>query len=206
MRNAFILCFVLLNVTAGCKTTNCPCRQEAKSIGVRLATVDVVSEARDKLTFGAQPIHPRLVQQLLGGLADAHPVTMAVDVAAAAKSGDFLDEDVKSEGRGIFYETGKDAEWQRFEYRKLGTLANGTVVILTLDSGGGSGIFENLLFLKFEVGAPGVGEKYPQLVMRSVGQFPLGDRDERAVKVRKNRVIVAASSLHPRQVLRCSER
>jgi hypothetical protein len=153
--------------------------------------VSLLNEARHNFTYQGKPIHPKLVQQLLGSLAEPRPVIAAVDLTAAAMSSDFAQADIKENGDNVSYgiKTGDIVE--SFEYRRLGISGNGTTVLITADSGGGSGTFEDLVFLKFER-CTIIGSEYPQISMRIVGRYPLGDRDQRQVTVLKDRVIIGA--------------
>jgi hypothetical protein len=64
-------------------------------------------------------------------------------------------------------------------YRHLGVSPGGTHVLHTLSSGGGTGIFEDLLLVRFHKDrVRHDSEQRDRLLMTRVGNFILGDRDD----------------------------
>ncbi|MFA5160605.1 MAG: hypothetical protein WC484_08915, partial [Candidatus Omnitrophota bacterium] len=82
-----------------------------------------------------------------------------------------------------------------FCYERLGKLNNGLHVLKVSNSGGGSGTFMDLFFVRFDKGNGYTrdGEKYDQLLMSIVRQYPLGDRDDGEIKVLGDHVVVGRS-------------
>ena len=80
--------------------------------------------------------------------------------------------------------------------RKLGKLADGLHVLRTGESGGGSGVFEALLFVRFRTAvaylADGV-RRDRQVFMQLVRRYPLGDRDGAEVVIQRGQVVVGKS-------------
>lgn len=147
---------------------------------------------RDGFTYRGEPIHPKLVEEFESWLSDDRPPsTVMVDVAAAFGSNEYS-EAVEASERGLLrYASG--AAWYGYEH--LGQMADGTHVLRTASSGGGSGIFHNLLFVRLredEARTP-TGHRYGRVLMEVVGHFVLGDRDDGTVELLGDRVEVSAS-------------
>ena len=139
-----------------------------------------------------EAIRPKLVEEFESWLSDNRPPsTVMVDVAAAFGTNEYSDV-VESLASGLVrYASG--AEWYGYEH--LGQMTDGTHVLRTASSGGGSGIFQNLLFVRLredETRTP-EGESYARMLMEVVGRFVLGDRDDGTVEVQGDRVVVGAS-------------
>ena len=148
--------------------------------------------ALEGFRYEGEPIHPKLVEEFESWLSDNRPPsTVVVDVAAAFGTNEYSDV-VESLASGLVrYASG--AEWYGYEH--LGQMTDGTHVLRTASSGGGSGIFQNLLFVRLredETRTP-EGESYARMLMEVVGRFVLGDRDDGTVEVQGDRVVVGAS-------------
>ncbi len=98
---------------------------------------------------------------------DEHGVTLRKSVA------DSLDAARPGENPGTF------------DYRVLGHLRGGTVVLVTSSSGGGSGDFEDLLFLQIRR-----SNQNRDLLLRWRRDIPLGDRYSGKITVQPNEVII----------------
>jgi hypothetical protein len=153
---------------------------------------DSITDPGELATFHyrGEPIHPGAVQRLVGILADPLPVFTGIDLEGWSRS----------EDHGPAWTTKAGAvEWRPsekypdayFEYRHVGRTPGGTHVIMTYEGGGGSGRFEHLLFVRFECGQSMFdGEPRSQVVMKSVGQVFLGDRQGGHAVVKGNKVII----------------
>ena len=164
----------------------------------RTAKLSAVEEAQQKFTFAGRPIHPKAVHLLLGNLADSQPVVVAVDVGAAATSNDYLADGVEVEQDVVRYSN----DTESVGYVRLGTLTNGVVVLRAWESGGGSGVFESLLCVRFERFAGRPGQKGERLIMRTAGIASLGDRTDEKVQLLPDRVIVGKPGTKEVRVLR----
>ncbi|HQH26969.1 MAG TPA: hypothetical protein PLP17_06195 [Oligoflexia bacterium] len=86
----------------------------------------------------------------------------------------------------------EDAAKGWFSYRHLGRLANGCHVLETQLNEGGSGIFKNLLLVRFsihkEYKKDGEFSKY--LVLTRVGEFALGDRYNGKITVKPSEIVI----------------
>lgn len=150
-------------------------------------------ELLEHFSSKGKPIHPRAIDELLPWLS-CGPTIMAVDPLAANENSN----------RYRFQEVTQDKSWVRWnnpddggktwtEYRHIGTLGDGTIVLETAQGGGGTGVFEDLLFLSVDtrqVVQLKNNEISPGLIMTVVGMYPLGDRDQREITIDHDRVLV----------------
>jgi len=84
--------------------------------------------------------------------------------------------------------------YQAFYYHWLGKLADDTHVLETGSSGGGSGFFMDLMFIRFsEDEIFWEGKKEKQLLMSIVGTHRLGDRYNGDIKVYPDKIFIPAS-------------
>lgn len=158
----------------------------AKGASAQASTVEAFQ-------YQGQPIHPKLVEEFEGSLADAGPCpTVVVDVAAAFGTNEYA-EAVETTATGLVkYES--PAGW--YGYVHLGTLEDGTHVLRTASNGGGSGVFTNLMFVHVDPprsATSPTGSEFRRVLMHHLGSFPLGDRDDGAVSVEADRVVVGPS-------------
>ncbi len=129
-----------------------------------------------------KPIHPACVYELLTSLSDLRPRTAAVDVEGCTGSNRHSGNDVSEFNGGLLYRNSELFGQGFFIYRHLGATPDGVHVLLTAESGGGSGVFHEALFVTLERRAfllGGVSES--RWVLSSLGQVSLGDRTEDAV-------------------------
>ncbi len=181
----------LLAGTGGCAT-------RAGRVEHRLPAAAHVAleEANRDFTCAGRPIHPGLVHEFEGWLSDGGPITLAVDVRAACWSDEYPDSVITARDGRVSYEVPgtSPAEWYAYEH--MGRLANGTHVLRTVWSGGGSGRFVNLLLVRLHIEpAPAeAGSPDYRLVMSVQRSVPLGDRHAGAIRVRGDRVIVEPSA------------
>jgi len=122
-------------------------------------------------------VHPGCIRALTTDLADSRPVVAAVDLEGCSKSNRFGDApDI--DGRILRWKQPDAGERGFFQYEYLGALSNGVLVVRTAESGGGSGIFQEMLFLRI---APSSvledGAKRTRDALTMVGTESLGDRD-----------------------------
>lgn len=147
--------------------------------------------------LNGKPIHPKLIQEFEPWLSDGSPVTISVDVLAAYGTNEYFEGDIKLEEDRVTYGAEDHAT---FTYKWLGRLQNGLHVLIASDWGGGSGIFMNLLFVKFEIskGVDGYLDSdealkpYDRILMTVVCNYALEDRYDGEIKLQaqENKVIV----------------
>lgn len=151
----------------------------------------VLSEANETFTYAGKPIHPMLLREFEGWVSDAGPINLSVDVSAAEGTDEYsapvrqtvaqvtsLDPDAKPQ------------QW--YSYERIGVLRDGTQVVVTSQSGGGSGVFKNLLLIRFsEIPSNRSNADYQsRLVMSLTDSHTLGDRSRRSIEVLPDRVVI----------------
>jgi hypothetical protein len=152
--------------------------------------------------FKGAPIHPALVEELDAPLADPLPTVVSVDLEAGHAS-NRTRSSVLSEVRGFLRRVdsasgdgGGNSEF--FEYRYLGCTKGGLHVLETAACGGGSGVFMAILLVTFEADdSYEQGNRRTRVLMKRVGEFRLGDRDDGTVTLSGNRLRISASRYRP---------
>lgn len=180
------VCFFVLLVLIGDKTNPVELSPEMQR---------ALEKADRDFSFGGKPIHPELIKEFETWFSDkSSPVTVSVDVAAAVHAHNEYDTDVVAIENNRVRATNSDGRGF-YEYERIGTLKNGLHILRTYDCGGGSGVFQNLFFVRFspDVAYGGDGQSYERLLMTVVGEFPLGDRDNSRIEISLNKVIISPS-------------
>ena len=160
-----------------------------------------LDEANRDFTYNGNPIHPLLVKEFSIWFSDyCSPVTVSVDVASASKArNEYNSTTITVDGSIVRSENpeidGFSGYTGYYQYERLGILTNGLQVLRISESGGGSGLFEDLLFVKFTTGSAyhKNGDTYERLLMTVVREFPLGDRDDGSIRIEADKVIISAS-------------
>jgi len=163
------------------------------------AFANSLKEANATFTYNGKPIHPFIVGEFSDYLInDGLPTITSVDIAAATDDYKYHDSEVE-ESRGWWFasKTEYDGDiplYESFGYRWIGRLQNGTHVLETGSSGGGSGFFMDLIFVRFsENEIMWEGETKEQLLMSIVGVYSLGDRYNGDIHVYEDKVLIPAS-------------
>jgi hypothetical protein len=158
---------------------------------------EVVAEVQTRFTFEGTPIHPAIVHAFSAWLSDSTTAVMAMDVSAATDSNQYGQPVRTTQGglHEITLETDPDSGREStFGYWYLGGLRGGVQVLETVDSGGGSGQFMDLVFLRCEV-VTIAGQDH--LLLKYVDQFGLGDRFTGEIMLRGDHLAIVAQPLNP---------
>jgi hypothetical protein len=156
-------------------------------------------------SFNQPPfISPRIIQDLSTWISDQGDQVVAVNVLEAQNCNRYSGEPEVRTGQNpcvVWKEvTVLDSitNESEFSYQYVGRTDSGIYVLLTGNWGGGSGVFMNLLLVKFEYdqgiscdwerGIVESGKK--RLLIKKVGEIPLGDRWDGALSVEGNSVVV----------------
>lgn len=151
--------------------------------------LEQLNEAGEYFTYENKPIHPGLVKEFASWISDpGQPTTITVDIAAD-HGNEYFDDAVTIENdNNVCLHDSPEPGY--FCYKWLGKLDNGFHVLITKDSGGGTGVFTDLLFISFQSdeGYTADGARYPRLLMSVERIYPLGDRFAGEIKINGNRV------------------
>jgi len=151
---------------------------------------EALKEANEHFTFQGKPINPKALDDLLPIMADRLPGPVTVDLKGGSNRY-FVDDIVSEKGlvRATLTEEGNKSF---FQYQRLGVLANGMHVIQTCFNGGGSGVFCNLLLIRFQVDTEYTdgGILRSRLLMARVGQFSLGAGYNGSIKVQPHEISI----------------
>jgi hypothetical protein len=152
----------------------------------------------DRFDFRRRPIHPACVIMLSAELSDSLPAVAAVDVEGCTDTQQHPAAFTMRDG----WITMDLNDGGRFAYRRVGVSTGGTHVLHTQFSAGGTGVFEDLLLVRFHRDRVQLNGKFrDRLVMNSIGSFTLGDRDDGEIKFDNNKVIVGRSRYRKRDTV-----
>ena len=163
-----------------------------------------LEEANRHFTYQGKPIYPGLVQAFTSN--SDMPTIITVDISAWHENAPVKKKSLR-EGQDDYCinirDSGDEEDGGSFCYEWLGKLHNGLHVLATYDqSGGGSSIFMELLFVRFDkgMGYTQEGKKYDQLLMSTVRKFTLYDRDDGEIMIKANKVIIGKSRFRDKPV------
>ncbi len=154
-----------------------------------------------KFYYKNKPVNPRIIQAFSTWMSDNGDHIVAIDLSNAQNSNRFYcEKEVKirqiKKNRDIVSLEGKDNEW--FGYMYIGQTTSGVIVLRTMESGGGSGVFNNLMLLKLERDHNiAYDEKNniikagtERLVLKKLGEIPLSDRWDGTLQIKGNSLLV----------------
>lgn len=160
------------------------------SLAIAMLTLALGSGPTAGLMWDGQPVHPGCIEELTTDLADSRPIVAAVDLEGCRRSNKYSASpevdggvlrwrDPANKGRGYF------------QYKYLGVLSSGVHVILVGASGGGSGFFQDLLFVRIrESWVLEDGQSRKRHILELVGSEGLGDRAKIAVTLKGDVVTI----------------
>jgi hypothetical protein len=145
-----------------------------------------LNEANKTFTYNGKAINPRAVQELLSWLADSGPGPIAIDVAGTDDTNRYYGDYEKREDGSVFIKLDSDSGGGYFTYEHLGTLKDNVHVVETSENGGGSGVFMNVLLIRFRIDYEydEDGSHRYMLIMQRLGQIPLCDRYDGPIQIR----------------------
>jgi hypothetical protein len=157
-----------------------------------------LQEANFSFRFRGAPINPRAVSDLLPWLSDTEPGPIALDVEGSTADTNRYWADISTIDAGP-WAGAILATWQpRLEqdityssaYQWLGHLDNGLHVLRIWQNTGGRGYFTYVLVVRFSTDREYDHRDRERLVITRVGQAVLGDRDDRAITLEGNTVVI----------------
>jgi hypothetical protein len=146
-------------------------------------------QVKDGFKHNGKPIHPMSIAPLVGDLADEQPIIAAVDLDGSANNKSNRAE-VKAEDGTV---TARDGDGF-VAYRHIGSTPGGLHVLVVMVNGGGSGVFEDALWVKVvqdQVWED--GKKRNRTMLVRVGQMTLGDRDDGVVRLDGSKLFIGKS-------------
>lgn len=147
---------------------------------IRVGAAVVPATAPTVVSIGGKPVHPLVLAALIGDLASERPTAAAVDLDDRVTRR-VADTKPEIDGRNVVV---RDGERGYIAYRHLGVTSKGTHVFIVMVCGGGSGVFETVLWVglgRDQVWEDGARRDRTLLVKR--GTFVLGDRDTGTVEL-----------------------
>ena len=146
-----------------------------------------VSGNWDKLQYSFyrdEFIHPKIIKDMYGGLADTGELVVSVNLLDANDSDRYFGEmKVKNIENESYPYVCFEENRVSFGYQYIGTTESGIHVLYTSDWGGGSGVFKNLMFFTFEEDEGIVEDhetsevtKRVRVNLKYLGYICLGDR------------------------------
>lgn len=126
-------------------------------------------------------VHPLIVMELLGWLSDSHETVVAVDLTSANRSNRFFGDYSVHEIDGVDWIHHDVANGGYFRYCHVGASSSGIHMLHCLDSGGGTGVFNSILFLVLQSDTGIVSDLdglavRERVLLKTLGSISLGDR------------------------------
>jgi hypothetical protein len=128
------------------------------------------------LLWQGSVVHPGCIGEFRTELSDAKAIVVAVDLDACRGSNRYS-ASYETAGRVLRWRDPDGDGGGSFQYEHLGVLSNGVHVVRIAESGGGSGVFQDLLFLRLgEARVTEDGRERVRHTLTLVGSETLGDR------------------------------
>ena len=157
-----------------------------------------------QLHFDKEPfVHPLAVSKLLTCLADSAPVVTSVDLHGVKRSNEFSDKPINFTDEAFPFVRCDLSSGGSEGYQYIGKTDTYIHALLTASSGGGSGVFYNiLLFVIQQVPQARTGEPNEPngIYMTRLGEIGLGDRPQitGGVKIYGNDLVIGELNFSPR--------
>jgi hypothetical protein len=160
------------------------------SLAIAMLTLLQGPTAASGFLWDGKAVHPGCVELLITELADSYPYVAAVDLEGCHRGNRFSTppevdgavlrrRDPEEEGRGYF------------QYEYVGVLSSGVHVVRAGASGGGSGFFQSLVFVRIrESSVLEDGRARTRPILELVGSETLGDRDRATVSLKGDVVTI----------------
>ena len=149
--------------------------------------------------FGGNPIHPKIIKELQGSISDSGDQVVSINLADSQGSNRYccIDDIDASLSESLKIHARVNLGEGYFEYRFYGTSKNGILLVRTFESGGGSGIFSQLLLLKTKVifKLKYEGDKISKIKERKIYleklySILLGDREKHKIAIDSDILVI----------------
>jgi hypothetical protein len=156
------------------------------------AAQPTTAAARLEFAVVGKPIHPAVIQMLMCPMAASSPFIRAVDVAAFDDSDAYELRIEWGRTTASRLDDNHARTGEYIAYTHVGRLRGGEHVLDVSECTGGSGIFRSLLFVRLDDVAQSsvLGDRPGVLMMSSVDQISLGDRNDARVSVEGDGVLI----------------
>ena len=140
-------------------------------------------------------IHPKIIRDLKGWLSDSGEQIVSINLLDSQKSnryfGGFETKESSSTNPWVVFKEDQES----FGYRYIGMSKSGIIVLQIWESGGGSGVFNYLIFLAFETDESfncfsEKIEKKKRINIKTLGLYSLGDRYDGEIELMGKRLKV----------------
>lgn len=167
-----------------------------------LAAISLVPKKvnENALSFDKEPfINPKIIHDLTTWLADTGNQVVAIDLLDAQNSNRYFCElkieHIRNKNPIISYQ---DEDGETFAYQLIGKTETNIYVLRTCEYGQGSGVFEELLFVKLEKekfinyspNTASLNLTSERLVIKKLGSIPLGDRYDGEIKIEGDKLFI----------------
>ncbi len=166
---------------------------------VHLASADdqtgVAKPQQGKFTFRGQMVHPLAVREFLPWLSDGVPAILSLDLAGVHGSDRYHNKYKSTDNSASVSISESGAPDVTFSYSVVGKCRDDVFVLRTTENGGGTGWFTSLLVVRLSDKTTKAldGSVRTQSILSLIGSFDLGDRDDGAIEVNGDQIVVGAS-------------
>lgn len=160
--------------------------------------------AQKYFVIDSQPINPMIIKDLVPWISDSGDQVVAISLLDSQKSNKYFCAHLTTEREGKYFSVKNTSEEGFFLYTLEGITNNGVFVLKTTESGGGSGVFSDLLFIRIKEDV-GFGDltkdkltlNHKRILIEKLGAIPLGDRVSASITVQGNSVILKTEQAIP---------
>ena len=141
-------------------------------------------------------VHPLIVRELIGWLADPFETITSIDLSAANRSNRFFGNSSIREDSGRMWVGWENDQHESFTYSHIATSPSGVQIIECYDCGGGSGIFGSVALLTIECDRSLVEQDAgnistrERVLLKTLGSIGLGDRYSGKITYREGRLTI----------------
>lgn len=128
-----------------------------------------------------QWINPRILEDLVGWLSDSGDQIVSINITESNNSNRYFGEITSEVIRDRFPRITSKYDKSWFSYEYLGQSFSGVHLVQTWSSGGGSGVFCNILLVILSIDSAfeydeNTNKKVSRFVIKLIGSIPLGDK------------------------------
>ena len=151
-------------------------------------------------------VHPRIIQDLLAWISDGGDQVVAINLLESQRSnryyGDVTIVEIAGESPVVRYRGEKDGAADMIDYQYIGKSRSGVHILKTWESGRGTMVSTCLMFVTLEndkgllvhddTHVIDLGN--PRVLIRKLGEIPLGDRYEGTLDLKGNQLRIGADT------------